>query len=129
MLLMKKIFQIDQLTKKIKLEKKKNKKIIHCHGVFDLVHVGHIKHFQEAKRIGDFLVVSITSDKYVNKGLGRPIFNENLRAEVLSSITYIDAVYINHQKTSEKLISLIKPNIYFKGPDYKETKKIEQKIF
>ena len=49
---MKKIFQIDRLTKKIKLEKKKNKKIIHCHGVFDLVHVGHIKHFQEAKRIG-----------------------------------------------------------------------------
>ena len=48
MLLMKKIFQIDQLTKKIKLEKKKSKKIIHCHGVFDLIHVGHIKHFQEA---------------------------------------------------------------------------------
>ena len=103
---MKKIFQIDQLTKKIKLEKKKNKKIVHCHGVFDLVHVGHIKHFQEAKRIGDFLVVSITSDKFVNKGLGRPIFNENLRAEVLSSIKYIDAVCINHYATSEKLISL-----------------------
>ena len=120
---MKKIFQIDQLTKKIKLEKKENKKIIHCHGVFDLVHVGHIKHFQEAKRIGDFLVVSITSDKYANKGLGRPIFNENLRAEVLSSITYIDAVYINHYATSEELISLIKPNIYFKGSDYKDNKK------
>ena len=108
---MKKIFQINQLTKKIKLKNKKNKKIIHCHGVFDLLHVGHIKHFQEAKRIGDFLVVSITADKYVNKGLGRPIFNENLRAEVLSSITYIDAVCINHYATSEKLISLIKPNI------------------
>jgi len=120
---MKKIFQIDRLTKKIKLEKKKNKKIIHCHGVFDLVHAGHIKHFQEAKKIGDFLVVSITSDKYVNKGLGRPIFNENLRAEFLSSITYIDAVYINHHATSEKLISLIKPNIYFKGPDYKDNQK------
>ena len=120
---MKKIFQIDQLTKKIKLEKKKNKKIIHCHGVFDLVHVGHIKHFQEAKRIGDFLVVSITSDKYVNKGLGRPIFNEILRAEVLLSIECINAVYINHQTTSEKLISLIKPDIYFKGPDYKDNQK------
>jgi len=124
---MKKIFQIDQLTKKIKLEKKKNKKIIHCHGVFDLIHVGHIKHFQEAKKIGDFLVVSITSDKYVNKGLGRPIFNENLRAEVLSSITYIDAVCINHYTTSEKLISLIKPNIYFKGPDYKDNQKDKTK--
>ena len=47
---MKKIFHTDQLIKKIKLEKKKNKKIIHCHGVFDLVHAGHIKHFQEAKK-------------------------------------------------------------------------------
>ena len=120
---MKKIFKIDQLIKKIKFEKRKNKKIIHCHGVFDLIHVGHIKHFQEAKRIGDFLVVSITSDKYVNKGLGRPMFNEILRAEVLLSIECIDAVYINHQTTSEKLISLIKPDIYFKGPDYKDNQK------
>ena len=120
---MKKIFQIDQLTKKIELEKKKNKKIIHCHGVFDLIHVGHIKHFKEAKEIGDFLVVSITSDKYVNKGSGKPIFSENLRAEVLSSLEYIDAVYINRYTTPEKLISLIKPDIYFKGPDYKNTKK------
>ncbi len=119
---MKKIFQIDQLIKKIKFEKRKNKKIIHCHGVFDLIHVGHIKHFQEAKRIGDFLVVSITSDKYVNKGSGRPIFNENLRAEVLSSLECIDVVYINRQTTPEKLISLIKPDIYFKGPDYKDIK-------
>ena len=120
---MKKIYQIDQLIKKINFEKRRNKKIVHCHGVFDLVHVGHIKHFQEAKKVGDFLVVSITSDKYVNKGLGRPIFGENLRAEFLSSISHIDAIYINHQPTSEKLISLIKPNVYFKGPDYKDNKK------
>ena len=120
---MKKIYQIDQLIKKINFEKKKNKKIVHCHGVFDLVHVGHINHFQEAKKVGDFLVVSITSDKYVNKGLGRPIFSENLRAEFLSSISYIDAIYVNHQSTSEKLITLIKPNVYFKGPDYKDNKK------
>ena len=124
---MKKIFQIDQLIKKIKLEKKKNKKIIHCHGVFDLIHVGHIKHLQEAKKIGDFLVVSVTSDKYVNKGLGRPIFKESLRAEVLSSIECIDAVYINHHTTSEKLISLIKPDIYFKGPDYIDKQKDKTK--
>ncbi len=120
---MKKILKVEQLIKKIKSEKKKNKKIIHCHGVFDLIHVGHIKHFQEAKSVGDFLIVSITSDKYVNKGTGRPIFSENLRAEVLGSINCIDAVYVNHNPTPEKLINLIKPNIYFKGPDYKDTTK------
>jgi len=120
---MKKIYQIDQLLKKIKLEKTKGKKVVHCHGVFDLVHIGHIKHFQEAKENGEFLIVSITADKYVNKGLGRPIFNENLRAEFLSSLTCIDAIYINNHLTSEKIITLIKPNIYFKGPDYKNNQK------
>ena len=124
---MKKIYQIEKLVKKIKIEKYKNKKIIHCHGVFDLVHVGHIKHFQEAKKNGDFLLVSITSDKYVNKGAGRPIFNENLRAEVLSSLEFVDAVYINNYATPEKLISLIRPDIYFKGPDYKDNKKDKTK--
>ena len=105
---MKKIYTIEQLVKKIKLEKIKNKKIIHCHGVFDLIHIGHIKHFREAKKNGDFLVVSITSDKYVNKGTGRPIFSENLRAEVLASLEFIDAVYINNYSTPIKLITLIK---------------------
>ena len=84
-----------------------------------MIHIGHIKHFQEAKKNGDYLIVSIKSDKFVNKGSGRPIFNQNLRAEFLSSVTFIDAVYINESKTSEKLISVIKPDIYFKGPDYK----------
>ena len=124
---MKKIFKIDQLIKRIKLEKKKNRKVIHCHGVFDLIHVGHIKHFKEAKRKGDFLLVSITSDQHVNKGTGRPIFNENLRAEFLSSLQFIDAIYINNYPTPEKLISLIKPDVYFKGPDYKDTKKDKTK--
>ena len=117
---MKKIFEIDNLINRIKLEKRKNKTIIHCHGVFDLIHVGHIKHFKEAKKNGNFLVVSITADKFVNKGSGRPIFNQNLRAELLSSISIIDAVLINNNITSEKIISMIKPDIYFKGPDYKK---------
>ena len=75
---MNKIFEINNLISRIRLEKRKNKKIVHCHGVFDLIHVGHIKHFKEAKKNGNFLVVSITSDKFVNKGSGRPIFNPSI---------------------------------------------------
>ena len=56
--------------------KKNNQRIVLCHGVFDLVHIGHIKHFEEAKENGDVLVVSVTSDKFVNKGPGRPIYND-----------------------------------------------------
>ena len=119
---MKKIYRIDNLIKKTNKEKTLGHKIVHCHGVFDLVHIGHIKHFREAKKNGDYLIVSITSDKFVNKGSGRPIFNENFRAEFIASLEFVNAVYINDEQTPEKLISLIKPNIYFKGPDYKKTK-------
>ena len=124
---MSKIFEINNLINRIRIEKRKNKKVVHCHGVFDLIHVGHIKHFKEAKKNGEFLVVSITADKFVNKGSGRPIFNQNLRAEFLSSISLIDAVIINNHLTSEKILSIIKPDIYFKGPDYKKIQTINWK--
>ena len=90
-----------------------------CHGVFDLLHLGHIKHFEKAKSLGDILVVSITADKFVNKGPGRPAFNESDRAESISAIKDVDYVIINNEFTSTKLILQIKPNIYCKGPDYK----------
>jgi len=118
-----KILNIEQLKKKISVEKKKGKKIVHCHGVFDLLHVGHIKHFKSAKKNGDFLLVSITSDQFVNKGPGRPAFNQILRSEVISSLECVDAVFINNFQTPINLINLIKPNIYFKGPDYKNIHK------
>ena len=98
----------------------KNKKVVLCHGVFDLLHLGHIRHFKEAKSLGDFLIVSITPDKFVEKGPGRPIFNERLRAEALSHINEVDAVLINSTETASFLIKKIKPNIYCKGPDYRK---------
>ena len=65
--------------KKIIKQKKYGKKIVLCHGVFDIVHVGHLKYFDQAKKLGDILVVSVTSDKYVNKGKNRPLFNISKR--------------------------------------------------
>ena len=60
--------------------KKKGKKVVQCHGVFDLVHPGHIRHLGSAKKEGDILIVTITADKYVKRGPGRPIFNEGRNA-------------------------------------------------
>ena len=91
---MNKIIQTSSLKKYIVKIREKNRRIVHCHGVFDLIHIGHIKHFEEAKKNGDFLIVSITADKFVNKGSGRPIFNQNLRAEFLSSLIFVDAVLL-----------------------------------
>ena len=79
--MIKKLTSIESMKKIIFRLKANKKKIVLCHGVFDLLHIGHIKHFNEAKNLGDILVVSLTPDKYVNKGPGRPAFNEKLSPE------------------------------------------------
>ena len=101
----------------------KKKKIIHCHGVFDLLHPGHIDYFKEAKQLGDILIVSITADNYVNKGPYKPYFKENLRALSLANLELVDYVVVNNQYSSENIINLIKPDFYVKGPDYKNKTK------
>ena len=68
------------------------KKIIQCHGTFDLIHPGHIVHFQEAKALGDILIVTITAENYVNKGPGRPFFNDELRVLSLCNLEVVDYV-------------------------------------
>ena len=109
----------NELKKKMTSLKKKKVKIVLCHGVFDIVHIGHIKHFQKAKEFGEVLVVSITVDKYVKKGPGKPLFNEKIRAEYLSSLKIIDYVFINNYETSINVINIVKPDYYIKGQDYK----------
>ena len=99
------------------------RRIVHCHGVFDLLHVGHLRYFQEAKAMGDVLVVTLTTDRFVNKGPHRPAFPEQLRAEVLAGLECVDFVAINPHPTAVEAIRLIKPDIYVKGPDYADTSK------
>ena len=118
----KKILTIENLAKIINKKKQKGKKIALCHGVFDLLHVGHIKHFKEAKNLGDILVVTITPDVHVNKGPGRPVFNERLRLEAVAALEAVDYVGLNNTSTAINIIKKIKPNIYCKGPDYKNYK-------
>tara|TARA_B100001248_G_scaffold261437_1_gene252635 strand:- start:7689 stop:9212 length:1524 start_codon:yes stop_codon:yes gene_type:complete len=117
-----KIFTKEDLKKKIYLIKKKGKKVVHCHGTFDLLHLGHIKHLSNAKKYGDILVVTITADKYINKGPGRPYFKHKQRAEALSSLESVDYIVINHDFTSTKIIKFLCPDFYCKGPDYIDQK-------
>ena len=118
---MKKTISIDKLLSKLKEFKKKNKKISLSHGVFDLLHPGHIFHFEQAKNKADVLVVSITADKYVLKGPGKPYFNERLRSHTLSSLEMIDFVVITNETSAVSTIKKIKPDFYFKGSDYKNS--------
>lgn len=119
---MKKIIDFNQLNKISTKIKKEKKKIALCHGVFDLLHVGHIKHFEAAKKISDCLIVSITSDQFVNKGIGRPAFKENLRAEVISALECVDYVVISNFASSIPVINEIKPSFYCKGNEYRNEK-------
>ena len=114
-----KIISLEKLSKKVQKAKDSKKRVIHCHGVFDLLHIGHIKHFEEAKSHGDFLVVTITPDQYVNKGPNRPAFSTKLRLEALAALESVDFVAENEWSSAVKTIKRIKPDIYFKGPDYK----------
>ena len=110
---------IKSLTdQKLEQIKKLKKKIVLCHGVFDLFHVGHLNHINEAKKLGDILIVSVTTDKFVNKGPGRPYFNTMQRMTLLSAIRDIDFVISSDSPSSIGVIKKIRPNIYFKGPDY-----------
>lgn len=117
-------FQLGKIIQKqeflqIKEElKKEGKKIILCHGVFDLVHPGHIIHFREAKSLGDVLVVSITAAQYVRKGPGRPYFDDNHRLEFLAAIEYIDYVLLSEGYTVDDMIETVEPDLYVKGQEY-----------
>ena len=125
----KKILSLEQLCKKINILKKRKKIVVHCHGVFDLLHLGHIRHFEEAKKNGDILIVTVTSNKFVNKGPNRPMFNANQRLEALSALHFVDFVAENDSSDAIKLIKFLKPNIYCKGPDYKKSNNdLSQKI-
>lgn len=96
-----------------------DKKIVHCHGCFDALHIGHIRHLQAAKAMGDVLLVTVTSDKFVNKGKNRPVFSEMERAEALCALQCVDYVAINDAPDAIELINSIRPHIYIKGSDYK----------
>jgi rfaE bifunctional protein nucleotidyltransferase chain/domain len=117
-----KILGLEQLAKELKKTRAKNLRIVHCHGVFDLLHVGHIRHFEQAKKLGDILVVTLTPDQFVNKGSGRPAFPDHLRAEVVASLDCVDYVAINRWPSACETIKLLQPHIYAKGDEFKDLK-------
>lgn len=114
-----KVRSIEQLGELSAAAKDSQKSVVLCHGVFDLLHMGHVRHLEAARREGNMLIVTITADKHVNKGPGRPAFTEQLRAEMLGSLEYVDYVGINDAPSAEPVLKSIKPDIYVKGSDYK----------
>jgi rfaE bifunctional protein nucleotidyltransferase chain/domain len=91
--------------------------LVLCHGVFDLMHPGHVKHLEAAKRLGTHLVVSVTADEYANRGPGRPIWSDHYRASLLASLECVDYVCICDEPDASSVIRLLKPSVYVKGQE------------
>jgi rfaE bifunctional protein nucleotidyltransferase chain/domain len=92
--------------------------VVQAHGTFDLLHLGHVRHLEAARALGDVLVVTITADRFVNKGPGRPVFTESLRAEMLAALHFVTCVAIAEAPDAISAIEEIRPQIYAKGNDY-----------
>jgi rfaE bifunctional protein kinase chain/domain/rfaE bifunctional protein nucleotidyltransferase chain/domain len=114
-----KIFDLEQLAQVLQQSKASGRKVVHCHGVFDLLHIGHIRHFEQARRMGDLLVVTVTPDRYVDKGPHRPAFPEKLRAEAIASLSSVDFVAVNQWPTAEETLRLLRPDVYVKGSEFR----------
>ena len=114
-----KIKTLDELATLLSTHRAQGKKIVHCHGVFDLLHIGHIRYFEQARSMGDVLVVTVTPDCHVDKGPHRPAFTETLRAEAVASLNCVDLVAINRWPTAEETLRLLRPDVYVKGSEFK----------
>lgn len=109
--------ELDILLKNLRAE---HKTIVTTNGCFDILHAGHVRYLEQAKKFGDVLIVALNSDKSVKKikGESRPINNENDRAEVLSALRSVDYVVIFDEDSPLELLLRIKPDVHTKGADY-----------
>ena len=125
-----KIKTLRELIKIVETLKSQNKKIVTTNGVFDILHYGHVKYLEEAKKLGNILIVGVNTDKSVkqNKGDKRPINDEKSRAGVLAALESVDYVLLFDEKDPRNWLDKIKPNIHVKAGDYKLNQIIEKDV-
>ncbi len=116
--LSRKILEPEALAQTLREVRAAGLSIVQCHGCFDLVHPGHIRYLQAARAQGDVLVVSLTADDGVQKGPERPYIPQDLRAENLAALEFVDWVVIDPHPTAVELLDLLRPDVYVKGYEY-----------
>jgi len=117
-----KIVSRDELLPILEAEKKRGKRIVLANGCFDILHVGHVRYLEGARREGDILVVGVNADASVCglKGPGRPILDEGARAMLVASLRAVDYVVLFNEPNVQVLLEAIRPNVHAKGTDYTE---------
>lgn len=116
------VMTLEELMRQVHTWRLKDDKVVFTNGCFDILHQGHVDLLKRAYALGDRTIVAINSDASVqslDKAPGRPINDENARAEVLSALRYVDAVIIFNEPTPYELIEMIRPNVLVKGGDWK----------
>jgi rfaE bifunctional protein nucleotidyltransferase chain/domain len=115
-----KIIALENMTERAKQLRQAGKKLVATNGCFDLLHVGHVRYLQAARAKGDALIVGLNADASVRvlKGAGRPLNNENDRAEVLAALEFVDLVTIFPELRATRFIETVRPDVYVKGGDY-----------
>ncbi|HUU86019.1 MAG TPA: PfkB family carbohydrate kinase [Phycisphaerae bacterium] len=117
-----KIVDLPALLDAVAEARRRGRTIVQCHGCFDIVHPGHIRYLQFARRQGDVLVVSLTGDWDISKGEQRPYIPAELRAENLAALEFVDWVCIDPNPTAEQILDAIKPDVYAKGAEYERSR-------
>ncbi|MFQ5492513.1 MAG: PfkB family carbohydrate kinase, partial [Phycisphaerae bacterium] len=116
-----KIVDLPALLEAVNRVRRNGQTVVQCHGCFDLVHPGHIRYLQFARRQGDLLVVSLTGDSDISKGDQRPYIPEELRAENLAALEVVDLVYVDPNDTAEQVLEAVHPDVYVKGAEYENS--------
>jgi len=113
---------LDLVTLQGELERARQRgaRVVLTNGVFDLLHVGHLRYLRQARRAGDVLVVGVNADAAVHKP-GRPLVPEAERAELVAALEPVDYVVIFGESTADALLGAIRPDVYVKGADYSES--------
>jgi rfaE bifunctional protein nucleotidyltransferase chain/domain len=114
------VFHIDELRALGETLRARGLRVVFTNGHFDLLHVGHLRYLQAARKLGDVLLVGVNDDAMtaLRKGAGRPVLPEEERAELLAGLACVDYVTIFHEPTAERCVELLRPAVYVKGGDY-----------
>ena len=118
--MIRKIMSPEQMLRERESLRSVGLRLVFTNGVFDLLHIGHVRYLAAARELGDALVVAINSDRTVHllKGDSRPVFNQNERAEILAALRMVDYVTIFDEVSPRSLIATILPDVLVKGGDY-----------
>lgn len=116
----KKILSCSELAAVVQLRQATGERAVFTNGCFDLLHLGHVRYLQEARDLGDFLILALNSDESVRtlKGPARPLVPEDERAEIMAALSCVDYVTIFTETTANALLDQLRPAIYVKGGDY-----------